>query len=107
MKNSSDQGKATLRALPGYTKLYQQFKRAIEEAKFEEINQVTHINNEWFAIKRYPTQENPVLYSSDSKGHEKLVSDPEKDYAYLNSKNIVLRYISSSVHGRYRRYSIV
>jgi prolyl oligopeptidase len=107
MKEESDKTKSILKNLPGYNKLYQQLKETIEGAKFEEINRVTRINNTWYAIKRYPTQNNPMLYKYDKSGVEKLAMDPGREYGHLKSKNVFLQGIASSVNGRFIEYYLV
>lgn len=107
MKAESDKSQAMLRTLPGYNKLYKQFKEAIENSKLEEINQVGRLNNKWFAIKRYPTQDNPMLYGYDANGRETLLMNPVKEFPNIKSKNVSLVGISSSATDRFVSYVVV
>ena len=79
----------------------------IESAKFEEIDGISRVNKTWYAIKRYPTQNQPMLYKYDKSGKEKLVIDPQKEFAYLKSNNISLGEFQSSANGRYMWYYVM
>ena len=90
MKQESDKTTSILKSLPGYNSLYGQLKQAIDGTQYEEIGGIDRINKTWYAMKRYPDQNNPVLYKYDKSGKEMLVMDPDKEYAYLKSNSISL-----------------
>lgn len=107
MKRESDKTTSILKSLPGYNKLYGQLKKAIEGTQYEEIYSIDRINKTWYSLKRYPTQNNPMLYKYEKSGKEMLVMDPDKEYAYLKSGNISLGGLQSSVRGRYMDYYVI
>ncbi|MCW3075181.1 MAG: f1pep1 2 [Flaviaesturariibacter sp.] len=107
MKSESDRATALLKSLPGYQPLYKQVKKRLEESGFEEINSVERIAKEWYAIKRYPTQNNPVLYRYDARGKEYLVMDPVKAFPHLKSNNISLAGLFTSAHDRFLSYLLI
>ncbi len=107
MKMESDKTDSLLKSLPGYNTLYRQLKQAIDGTQYEEIGSIDRINNTWYAFKRYPDQNNSMLYKYDKLGKEILVMDPDKEFAYLKTGNVVLGDCYSSVNGRYLDFYII
>ena len=91
MKQESDKAKFMLSSLPGYKKLHEQYVKSVADSKFESILSVFRLKNEWYAMKVYPGQNNPILYRYDKSGKETLVMNPEQVYNNLGSNNISMR----------------
>lgn len=107
MRQEAERTTQILQSLPGYEKLRQDARKAIEGSKLEEFYAITKKNGTWYAVKRYPTKNNPFIYQYNATGKEAVMLDPEVRHKDLASKNLSVEGLNFSAAGRYFSYYLV
>ncbi len=90
MKKESAKAEKFFTSMPAYKKIYSQVSKALNEGSIEEINSVQFWNDNYYVTKRYPGQQNYVLYKIDKKGNEQVFYDAQKSHPEIKSNNVMI-----------------